>query len=123
MTAQEIRGGLQIDPFQVRAFQAQDEWVVQWHTVGDEDFPPEQVAQAAFRLTDDGIEWTRFYVRELFRRLGIYTQALRWSMGLGVPVTASGFAVEPEMWAGFKQSGEGGLKLDKRVAKARVKVG
>jgi hypothetical protein len=122
VTAQQIRGGLTVYPFTARAWYsiAQDEWVVEWHTTSD-DYP-EQAAVASFRETEGGIDWLRFYVREEFRNQGIYTQALRWSMSLGVQVTASGEGLEPEMWAGFKQA-DGGLKLDKRVAKARVKVG
>lgn len=119
MTAQEIRGGLQHDPFRTVAFKAQDEWVVEWHTTSA-DYP-EQAALAAFVETDDGIEWTRFYVREPFRNQGIYTTALRWSMALGVQVTAVE-TVEPETWAGFKPDKAGGLKIDRRVAKARAKV-
>lgn len=122
MTAQEIRGGLQVDPFHTRAWrsEATGEWVVEWHAPGD---TAEQVGVAAFLETDDGIEWTRFYVRENFRGNGIYTQALKWSMGLGVEVTASSAGTLAEDWDGFKDAKEGGLKLDRRVAKARVKVG
>jgi hypothetical protein len=121
VTEQEIRQGLQVDPFRTHVSTAQNEWVVRWFTTS-EDFP-EQVAQATFRETHEGIEWLRFYVAETFRRQGIYTQALRWSMALGVEVVASPVATSGDDWDGFKAARDGMLRLDKRVAKARVKVG
>lgn len=118
MTPQEVRGGLQVDPFAVRVIKGQTEWVIEWHTTSVDH--PEQAALGAFKETEDGIEWTRFFVREEFRRQGIYTQALRWSMALDVTVTAAAQSSPQSQWDGFK--GDGHLKLDKRMAKARVKV-
>lgn len=120
MTPNEIRGGLQVDPFSTRVWfsEAQQEWVIEWHTTSA-DYP-EQAALGSFRETGDGIEWLRFFVREPFRRQGIYTQALRWSLSLGVKVTAAAASSPQREWDGFR--GDGVLKLDKRSAKARVKV-
>lgn len=120
MTAQEIRGGVGVDPFMVRAWHsdAGDEWVIEWYATGE---PPKQAALAAFRETEKGIDWTRFHVLEPFRNNGIYTQALRWSLSLDVEVTAMGFGVKADEWDGFKET-DGGMKIDKRSAKARVKA-
>lgn len=123
MTANEIRGGLQHDPFDTKVWKADssDEWVVEWHTPEGPDTVPEQAAMATFREVEGGIEWNRFWVREPFRNQGIYTTALRWSLSLGVDIT--GTEVEDiETWRGFKQNKDRTIKIDKRSAKARTKV-
>lgn len=120
MTAQEVRAGLQVDPFSIRASKGKTEWIIRWYALPHEDGPTEEVALASFIETEEGIEWTRFYVLEPFRKMGIYTTALRWSLALDVNVTAAA-NVQPETWAGFKLTKDGNMKIDKRVAKARVK--
>lgn len=114
MIAQEIRGGLQVDPFACRAWhsEAGGEWVVEWWT-NSADFP-EQVGLASFKETDDGIDWQRFYVREPFQDAGIYSTIARWSVALDVKVTATGNGLEAE---GFKLNKDG--TLNKRTAKAK----
>lgn len=118
-TSQEIRGGLQVDPFVVRVDgpgRETGEWAITWSTVSGED-----VAIAGFKETDDGIHWNRFYVREPFRGRGIYSRLVGWSYELGVEVFATD--LPPHDWDGFTLRKDGKYRLDGRKARAFVKDG
>lgn len=117
MTAQEIRGGLQVDPFVVRVWGNPSHWIVDWLTLDDVG-----VAQGSFREVDDTIEWTALVVLEEWRGHGIYTKVLEWLLSLDVKVTIAQTSI-PDTWVGFKSTDGDAMKLDKRSAKARVKRG
>lgn len=114
MTPHQVRGGLSIDPFTVRAERGvSGKWLVRW------DYERVPAATASFVEQDGGIRWLRFLVEDGFRGRGIYTQALRWSCEFD-HVTAAG-PTDREMWRGFKESvGSEDLKLDLRSAKPFV---
>jgi hypothetical protein len=75
VTEDEVVDGLDVAGFETRAWQAQQDWVVEWLRDGD------QAGQAKFRDNGTGVEWLSFWGAE--RGQGLYSQALRFSLEHG----------------------------------------
>lgn len=115
LTPNEIRAGLQVDPFRLVVQKVQQVWSAAWY---DGDI---EVARANFREFDSGVEWTKFNVLPDWQGNGLYTQALRWSQEVG-GATIAGDTAEREFYlsAGFREN-EGMLVQDKKASKAFLK--